>query len=102
MFKASFASCLENDGQALTDADADRCEAVATALALQVVGERTENADARASERVTDRDRAAVGVEDLGIEIGPVGHARERLRRERLIELDRLEVAPADAGSAQR
>jgi hypothetical protein len=51
---------------------------------------------------VAERDRAAVGVDLLGVELGPVGQAGQRLRRERLVELDDLDLVPADARAAQR
>ena len=38
----------------------------------------------------------------LGIELGPVGQAGQRLRGERLVELDHVDVAPAQAGALQR
>ena len=48
-----------------------------------------------------ERDRSAVGVDDLGVESEPA-YARERLRRERLVDLDRAEVVGRPAGAGQR
>ena len=38
----------------------------------------------------------------LGVELRPARQAGERLRRERLVELDGLDVAPADPGARER
>jgi hypothetical protein len=68
----------------LADADAQGRETEATSAALQLVDQRAEDSRSRAAERVADRDRSAIRIDDLGIELGPLGEAAERLRRERL------------------
>ena len=52
-------------------------------------------------ERVAERDRPAVDVDLLGIEPELVD-AHDRLRGERLVELDEVEVVDADAGPLER
>ena len=47
-----------------------------------------------------DRDGAAVRIDDLRVD-APGADARQRLRGERLVELDRADVAPADASTGQ-
>jgi hypothetical protein len=54
---------LDHRRQALPDADAHRRHAVAAAAAAELVGERADQAGARASERVAQRDRATVDVQ---------------------------------------
>ena len=93
---------LQHDREALADADADRRDAVLPAVGLERVGERAEDAPAGRAERVADGDRAAVDVHALGVEVLPLAHAGERLRGERLVELDGVDVAPADAGALER
>ncbi len=60
----------------------------------QPVGQRAEDPAAGGTERVADRDRAALGVDDLGVDL-PRVHAGQRLHGERLVELDRRHVGPA-------
>ena len=62
--------------------------------------ERAEDPGAGRAERVADRDRAALGVDDLRVDL-PGVDAGQRLHRERLVELDRADVGPADAGPGQ-
>src|SRR5689334_4089656 len=96
-------SCrLQYDCESLSYADADGREAVAAAAPLQLVGQRAEDACARATQRVPDGDGAAVDVHDLGVELPPFGQARERLRRERLVQLHHVDVSPRDAGALDR
>ena len=51
---------------------------------------------------VHDRDRSAVRVHLLGVQLRPVAQARQRLRRERLVELDHRQVTPPDPGATER
>ena len=74
---------LQHDREALADADADRRDAVLPAVGLERVGERAEDAPAGRAERVADRDRAAVDVDLLGVEVLPLADAGERLARRR-------------------
>src|SRR5690606_19338465 len=48
------------------------------------------------------RERPAVAVDTLGVELGPQLEARERLRRERLIDLEEVDVGPRAAGTRER
>ena len=54
------------------------------------------------AERVADRDRAAVDVDPLGVELGPQLQAREALRGEGLVELDEVDVRPGAPGTGER
>src|SRR5580704_12400471 len=81
-------SAFENHGEPLTDPDADGGEAEAATTTSQLVGERAEDARPGTADGMADRDRAAVGIDLLRVEFGPVAQAGERLRRERLVELD--------------
>src|SRR5579864_2951243 len=89
-------SALENHGEPLADPDADGGKAEAAAPTSQLVGERAEDARTRTADGMADRDRPAVGIDLLGVELGPVAQACERLRRERFVELDDREVLPPD------
>ena len=54
----------------------------------EVMDEGGEDARARRTERVTDRDRPAERVHDRGIELRPLAQARQALGGEGLVELD--------------
>ena len=95
-------SPLEDDGEALADADADRGDRDSAAAAGEFVRGVADDAAARGAERVADRDRAAVDVDLLGVELGPQLQAREALRREGLVELDEVDVRPGAAGARER
>src|SRR6185436_4574305 len=66
---AAVSSCLQHDRQALTDADAERGDAPAATAATQLVGAGREHAGAARAERVAERDRAAVDVHALEVEL---------------------------------
>ena len=70
-------------------------------LLAQPVRQRAEDPAAGGAQRVADRDRAALGVDDLRVDL-PGVDAGQRLDGERLVELDRGDVGPADAGPGQR
>ena len=59
---------LQHHGQPLTDTDADGGHAPAVARLAQPGGEGAEDPAAGGPERVPDRDRAALGVDDLGVD----------------------------------
>ena len=92
---------LEQRGLALPDADAEGREPVAAAAAAQLVQERDDEARAAHPERMAERDRAAVDVHALRVEAELADH-REALRRERLVQLDEVEVGDADAGPREQ
>ena len=94
------ARVLQHHRQALPDPDADRGHAPALAGLGQPPGQGAEDPAARRAERVAHGDRPALGVDDLGIDL-PGVDAGQGLDRERLVELDRGDVRPADAGPGQ-
>jgi hypothetical protein len=69
---------LDHRGHALAHADAHGRQAVAAAAAAQLVGERADQAGARAAQRVAQRDRAAVDVQAVVVE-PELAHGREHL-----------------------
>src|SRR5439155_23456541 len=82
---------LEHPGPALSAADAHRDEAVALLAAEHLVGQRAGQPRAGHTERMPDRDRAAVDVEPLGIDAEPVA-AVDHLDGERLVQLPEIDV----------
>src|SRR5215472_15513294 len=80
-------ACLPEAGDALPDADAHGRSRLAAASAPQFVQQCGGDPRARAAERVPDRDRAAVDVDQLGVALELVDD-RHGLRRERLVDLD--------------
>ena len=62
---------LQHHRETLADADADRGDGDAAAATGEFVGRVADDASARGAERMPDRDRAAVDVDDLGVEVGP-------------------------------
>src|SRR5918999_5402869 len=92
---------LEDDGEALADADADRGDSPALAGLLQGPGEGAEDPGPGRAERVPDRDGAAGAVDDLRVDV-PGVDAGQRLGGEGLVQLDRADVAPPDAGPLER
>ena len=64
------------------------------------VEQRAEDARAARADRVAERDRAAVDVDARGVELEPAD-ARERLRGERLVQLDEIEVVDASSRRAR-
>ena len=72
---------LEHDGEALADPDADRGDAPALAAgAFSTAASVPSDPAAGGAERVADRDRAAAGVDDRGVDL-PGVDAGEGLRR---------------------
>ncbi len=63
--------------------------------------ERAEDAHARCAERVPDRDRAAVDVDERGVALELVDHG-DRLSGEGLIDLDKRQVADLPARPGKR
>src|SRR5688572_30455346 len=98
MWPFGLADALEDSRDALTDADAHRCDAVASAAAVHLVHERRGHARARAADGMAERDRAAVDVHAGGVE-AELADAGERLGGERLVELDEVDVGDAQAGA---
>src|SRR5262245_993776 len=92
---------LEQRGDALPDADAKRREAVAAVPATELVQERHHETRTAHPERVAERDRAAVHVHALLVE-PELPDDGEALRRERLVQLDEVDVRGGDAGALQQ
>ena len=82
-------------------ADAERGEALLGVAALHFVQQRRQHARARSADRMADRDRAAVDVDDRRIP-AQVLVDRERLRRESFIGFDEIEVLDLPAGLFER
>src|SRR4051812_2048778 len=85
------ADALEDGSHALATTDAHRLESERLVLELQTVDQRAGDARAGHAERVTDGDRAAVHVEPVDVDAELLVR-RDDLRRERLIDLDEVEV----------
>ena len=92
---------LQDDGEALADADADRGHAPALPRLAQPLGQGADDAGARGAERVADGDGAALGIDELAVGeplVEPGVDAGQRLDGEGLVELDRAtsdQVMPA-------
>ena len=82
------------------DADAHRREAVAPAATAKLVQQRGDEPGAAHAERVPDRDRAAVDVHPLLVE-AELAHDGEALRRERLVQLDEIELVDGHPGAVE-
>src|SRR5947199_7404284 len=94
-------SHFQLDRVALTAAGADRGDAEAAAATVQLVHQRADDAGARGADRVTERDRAAVNVDLVFID---VEHA-DRVDCDRgkgLIDLPEVDVLGALADLFQR
>src|SRR3954451_14567085 len=92
---------LQSDRETLADTDADGGDPVLPVLGLQRVGQRAQDAPAGRAERVAEGHRAAVAVDAVGVD-RPLADAGQRLRREGLVELDGVDVAPRDPGARDR
>ena len=66
----------------------------------RTVGEGAEHAGTGGAQRMTDGDRAAAGVDDRRVD-APRVEAGQGLDGERLVELDRADVRPADPGRGE-
>src|SRR5262245_5336670 len=83
---AAQSGSLEEDGEPLADADAERREPTAPARALETPEQREGEADPGRAQRVPERDRPALGVDELRVEPEPP-YGGDHLRRERLVDL---------------
>src|SRR6185503_10920088 len=82
---------FDDRGDALSAADAQRCEPILPAALAQLVCEREREPRAGRTQRMTEGDRAAVHIRLVAIEAELLLH-REVLRRERLVDLDQVHV----------
>ena len=85
---------LEQSRRAHAAADAHRHEPSAAAALAELVHELRRELRAGRAERMTERDRAAVDVHLLFVE-PEIAHDGHDLRRERLVELDQVDVVRA-------
>src|SRR5215210_15731 len=83
---------LDDDGIALAAAAADRRAAEAAAPALELVDEGADDAGSRGADRMPERDRAAVHVHLLLVDLQHA-HRVDRDRREGLVDLPEVDVA---------
>src|SRR5689334_400067 len=77
---------LHREGDAHAAADAERRQALLRVAASHLVQQRDEHATARRTDRMPQRDSAAVDVDLRGVPAHLVVH-RARLRRERFVDL---------------
>src|SRR4051794_25229508 len=97
----SAAIYFENDGVALATAGADRGHPEPTAAAAQLVHERAEDPRAGRADRVAERDRPAIHVH-LRVVDAEHAHGVERDRRERLVDLEQVDVVDRQARLLER
>src|SRR5438477_13023006 len=85
---------LDRHGDALADTDAHGGErALATAL-LHAVHRRQRQPRAAHAQRMAERNRAAMRIDEIGILLdAQLAQASDTLRSEGLIELDQIEIA---------
>ena len=83
---------MQDQRVALTAAAAQRGRAGAAAAALELEGEGEREPGAGHADRVAEGDRAAVDVDDV-VADAEVLHRLDADRRERLVDLDQVEVA---------
>src|SRR3954454_9944298 len=93
----SAAIYFEDDCVALATAGADCGHAEPTAAAAQLVHERAEDPGAGRANRMTERNRAAVHVH-LRLVEPEHAHRVDCDRRERLVELEQVDVVDSQAG----
>ena len=93
-------NALDGERHALADADAQRGQAAPEVAVLEPSQEPEYEPHARGAERMADRDRTAVGVDGLGVE-PQAADARDDLRRERLVDLDGVEIRDLPAACAR-
>src|SRR5690349_2620452 len=92
---------FEDARRTLTGADAHRDHAVLEVVAAQGMHDRRRADRTGRAERVAERDRAAHRIDLRAVELDGVDD-RERLRRERLVQLEPVHVVDLQAGIAQR
>src|SRR6201996_7689751 len=91
---------LEHGGVGLAAALAHGLQPVPDAVVTHVVHQRGHQPGAAATERVTERDRAAVGVQHLGVGTG-LGQPGQRDRGERLVDLEGADLVDGQAAALQ-
>src|SRR6266487_6856738 len=96
----SLIQSLDNGGDALSDADAHRCQAVTTAAPFQLVQQGHDDACATAAERVPQGDGAAVDVELLLVDL-QLARTLQALCGKGFVELDQIDIVRAQSGALQ-
>src|SRR3954469_10838009 len=94
-------ACLDDGGNPLPAADARRGEAALLAASAQFEHHREQQPRAARTERMAERDRAAVDV-DLVAREAELFLDREILARERFVHFDEIDVVERQAGLRQR
>src|SRR5262245_33067226 len=92
---------LEDHRDALAAADAGRRAAELLAAHLEFADQRQQQARAGGAERMAERDRAAVDVALVAVELELL-LATEVLRRERLVDLDTIRDGVLEDGELAR
>src|SRR2546429_276591 len=95
-------NALDEHRDALTYANAHGAQGVAAARSFKLIERGGHQTRARSAERMAERDRAAVRI-DVRRVVGDsvVAQHRQRLRRERLVQLDDIDVELNEAFAAQ-
>src|SRR5262249_58602416 len=88
---------FDGDRDALADADAHGCQGKLAAPLLHAVHRRHRQPRAAHAERMAERDRAAMRIDEVGIVLdAPLPQAGYALGGEGFIELDQIEVRDLD------
>src|SRR3954471_5265247 len=99
--RPSLSDAFDDSCDAHAAADAERCQPPAEVAALELVDQGAEDHRAGGAQRVTHRDRATVDVRDL-VADAEVAHEPHRDRRERLVDLEQVDVADLEPGLRER
>src|SRR5690606_28478176 len=91
---------LEDARRALSAADAHCHHAIARVAPPQLVQQLDGQLGAGAAERVTKRDRAAIDVDARRVEV-QLANDSQRLRGERLVQFDQVEIALRQPGALE-
>src|SRR5262245_23806503 len=86
---------LEQDRDSLAAADARRGDRVASGAPPQLQERRQDEPRSRGAERMAERDRSAVDVHALAVELERL-FDREILSRERLVDLEKIDLLQRD------
>src|SRR6266699_3555052 len=85
----------------LAAAAAQRRRAEAAAAPLQLIGQVQREPGAAHPDRMAERDRAAIDVDDVLADL-QIAHRLDRDRRERLVDFDQIQVRDRQPGFAER
>src|SRR5258705_3675334 len=87
---------FDQQRDALAAADAGRCDAVTATGTLELARQRQRQADAGGTERMPDRDGAAIDVE-LALVKPKRADARHHLRAKRFVDLEAVDIGQLEA-----